>query len=96
METFTLQEQSWYKRKNGRKIEKKEIQNIAVQGFEKLENHQCTITADIDGQPIELSAKVFASETYRYGEDGKLEKVHHGWKVHGIDEVGNSIILKLD
>jgi len=96
MEQFILQEQSWYKRRNGRKIEKKEIRNVSVQGFKKVENHQCLITADIDGHCIELNAKVFASETYRYGEDGKLERVHHGWKIQGIDEIGNSVILKLE
>lgn len=96
MEQFTLQEQSWYKRKNGRKLEKKEIRNVSVQGFKKLENHQCIMTAEIDGKNIELNARVFANETYRHGENGKLEKVHHNWKVQGIDETGNSIIVILE
>lgn len=95
MDEFIIQEQSWYKRKNGRKFEKQDFQNISVLDFKKIENHQCIITAALDGDHIELSARVFASETYRLGEKGKLERVHHGWKVQGIDALGNSIILKL-
>lgn len=95
MDEFIIQEQSWYKRKNGRKFEKLDFQNVSVLDFKKIENHQCIIIADLAGNHIELSARVFASETYRHGSDGKLERVHHGWKVQGIDAVGNSIILKL-
>ena len=95
MDQFIIQEQSWYKRKNGRKFEKQDIKNVSVFDFKKVENHKCVITADIDGNHIELNARVFASETYRHGENGEIEKVHHGWKVQGIDEIGNSIILKL-
>ena len=92
---FIIQEQSWYKRKNGRKFEKQEITKVTVEGFQKVENHQCIIKAVIDNESLTLSARVFSSETYRHGPDGKLEKLHHGWKVQGIDENGHSIILKL-
>lgn len=94
MDKFIVQQQSWYKRKNGRKFEARDIQNIEVQGFQKIENHTCKIIAVVDGSKLELDARVFASETYRHGENGKLERVHHGWKVQGIDSIGNSIILK--
>lgn len=95
MDEFIIQEQSWYKQKNGRKFDKKTIENISVLDFQKKLNHKCIITADLDGNNVELNARVFTSETYRYREDGKIETIHHGWKVQGIDALGNSIILKL-
>lgn len=94
MDQFIIQEQSWYKRKNGRIFNKQRVTNVNVIDFKAIENHACLIQADIDGQPIELNARVFASETYRYDKEGKVERVHHGWKIQGIDEFGNSIILK--
>jgi len=94
MNKFELMPTDWYKRRPP-VTNPVEVVNVTVNGFEKCDNKYCAMIVDLSNNTtVKLDARISVSEVYTL-VSGKLTVEQSRWTVHGINNEGLSVLVKL-